>query len=94
MTLDHATPGSPQPVRARSHLRAGEEKPNQPEKGGVLWGEDQVATQLPGQSNADYTTTKLETHILATKVIDTYLCPNQNNLMLDYLDGFLWIIFF
>ena len=34
LTLDHATPGSPQPVRARSHLRAGEEKPNQPERGG------------------------------------------------------------
>ena len=51
-----------------------------------------MATCLPGQSNADSTTAKLATHIPTTKVINAPLCPNQNNLMLDYFDGFLFLL--
>ena len=54
-------------------------------KHGATWGqgkdqnqpkgeEDLVATCLPGQSNADNTTTKLGTHTLTTKVIINQLC--------------------
>ena len=65
----------------------------QPTKGGVEGvGEDLVATCLPGQSNAENTTTELVTHIPTTKVINAPLCQNQNNLMLDYFDGFLFLL--
>ena len=51
-----------------------------------------MTTCLPGQSNADSTTAKLATHIPTTKVINAPLCQNQNNLMLDYFDGFLFLL--
>ena len=61
---------STEPLRAREWT-----KTNQ--KGG----EDLVATSLPGQSNADNTTTKLENHTATTKVINTQMCQNLTNLM-------------
>ena len=36
-----------------------------------------MATRLPGQSNADNTTTKLEIDIPTTKVINTQLCQTR-----------------
>ena len=50
LTLDHATPGSPQPVRARSHLRAREKK-TQPTK---RKGREQIETHQNRQTRHIY----------------------------------------
>ena len=70
-------------------------------KHGATWGQGRNRNQprggggpsLPGQSNADNTTAKLEIHPPTTKVINSRLCQNQNNLMCNYLDGYEWNIF-
>ena len=80
------------PPATTSTVPLGARGKTQPTKKGGGGGEDLVTTCLPGQSNADSTTAKLATHIPTTKVINAPLCQNQNNLMLDYFDGFLFLL--